>query len=46
MEKTILVAIDGSVYSANSLDYLARLFAADSSLRPPDLVRFCHDTNS
>ena len=33
MEKTILVAIDGSVYSANSLDYLARLFAADSSLR-------------
>ena len=32
MEKTILVAIDGSVYSANSLDYLARLFAADSSL--------------
>ena len=32
MEKTILVAIDGSVYSANSLDYLARLFAADSGL--------------
>ena len=27
MEKKILVAIDGSVYSSNSLDYLIRLFA-------------------
>ncbi len=27
MERTLLVAVDGSVYSSNSLDYLARLFA-------------------
>jgi nucleotide-binding universal stress UspA family protein len=32
MEKTILVAIDGSVYSSNSLDYLAKLFSADHNL--------------
>jgi nucleotide-binding universal stress UspA family protein len=32
MEKTILVAIDGSVYSGNSLDYLIKLFGADHSL--------------
>lgn len=32
MDKTILVAIDGSVYSSNSLDYLAKLFAADRKL--------------
>ncbi len=30
MEKKILVAIDGSVYSSNSLDYLIRLFKHDS----------------
>jgi nucleotide-binding universal stress UspA family protein len=27
MEKTILVAVDGSVYSGNSLDYLTKLFS-------------------
>ncbi len=32
MEKTILVAIDGSVSSCNSLDYLAKLFRSDSTL--------------
>ena len=32
MERTILVAIDGSVYSSNSLDYLAQLFGADRGL--------------
>ncbi|MDD2463002.1 MAG: universal stress protein [Desulfobulbus sp.] len=32
MDRTILVAIDGSVYSSNSLDYLAQLFAADRKL--------------
>lgn len=32
MERTILVAIDGSVYSSNSLDYLARLFGSDRGL--------------
>ncbi|MGD9948541.1 MAG: universal stress protein [Desulfobulbus sp.] len=32
MDRTILVAIDGSVYSSNSLDYLAKLFAADHKL--------------
>lgn len=32
MSRTILVAIDGSVYSSNSLDYLAKLFAADRTL--------------
>lgn len=32
MEKTILVAVDGSVYSGNSLDYLAKLFGPDRSL--------------
>lgn len=26
MKKKILVAVDGSVYSSNSLDYLIRLF--------------------
>ncbi len=30
MEKKILVAIDGSVFSSNSLDYLIRLFAHDN----------------
>lgn len=29
MEKKILVAVDGSVYSSNSLDYLIRLFGKD-----------------
>lgn len=32
MEKNILVAVDGSVYSGNSLDYLAKLFSADRTL--------------
>lgn len=32
MEKTVLVAIDGSVYSCNSLDYLAKLFSSDHNL--------------
>ena len=32
MEKTILVAIDGSVFSGASLDYLAKLFGSDHSL--------------
>lgn len=32
MEKKILVAIDGSVSSFNSLDYLIKLFASDSAL--------------
>ncbi|WP_028582958.1 universal stress protein [Desulfogranum mediterraneum] len=30
MEKKVLVAIDGSVYSSNSLDYLIKIFARDS----------------
>jgi len=32
MKKKILVAVDGSVYSSNSLDYLIRLFKNDSHL--------------
>nr|WP_320011791.1 universal stress protein [uncultured Desulfobulbus sp.] len=32
MNKTILVAIDGSVYSSNSLDYLAKIFGHDRNL--------------
>ncbi len=32
MDKKILIAIDGSVYSSNSLDYLIRLFKNDESL--------------
>ncbi len=32
MDKAILVAIDGSASSSNSLDYLARLFGADKNL--------------
>ncbi|MBV5318753.1 MAG: universal stress protein [Desulfobulbaceae bacterium] len=32
MEKTVLVAVDGSVYSCNSLDYLAKLFSSDRNL--------------
>lgn len=32
MEKTILVAVDGSVYSGNSLDYLTKLFGNDRRL--------------
>lgn len=32
MERTLLVAVDGSVYSSNSLDYLARLFAHDRDI--------------
>jgi len=32
MEKTILVAIDGSVYSGNSLEYLTKLFGPASGL--------------
>jgi nucleotide-binding universal stress UspA family protein len=30
MQKKILVAVDGSVYSSNSLDYLIRLFKTDA----------------
>jgi nucleotide-binding universal stress UspA family protein len=32
MNKKILVAIDGSIYSLNSIDYLVRLFREDPSL--------------
>lgn len=32
MKKKILVAVDGSVFSSNSLDYLIRLFAHDPDL--------------
>jgi nucleotide-binding universal stress UspA family protein len=32
MEKNILVAVDGSVYSSNSLDYLTKLFGAGHNL--------------
>ncbi len=32
MDKKILVAIDGSVYSLNSIDYLIRLFRGDKNL--------------
>lgn len=32
MKKKILVAVDGSVYSSNSVDYLIRLFKEDSNL--------------
>jgi len=32
MERTILVAVDGSVYSGNSLEYLIKLFGPDRSL--------------
>ncbi|BCO09556.1 hypothetical protein GF1_19320 [Desulfolithobacter dissulfuricans] len=32
MEKKILVAIDGSVYSSNSLDYLIKQFANDKDI--------------
>ncbi|MDH4319304.1 MAG: universal stress protein, partial [Desulfobulbaceae bacterium] len=32
MEKKILVAVDGSVYSSNSLDYLIRLFKSDTTI--------------
>jgi nucleotide-binding universal stress UspA family protein len=32
MEKTILVAVDGSVYSGNSLEYLTKLFGPDRNL--------------
>jgi nucleotide-binding universal stress UspA family protein len=32
MEKKLLVAIDGSVYSLNSIDYLIRLFREDKSI--------------
>lgn len=32
MERKILVATDGSVYSSNSLDYLIRLFKGDQSI--------------
>ena len=32
MKKKILVAVDGSVYSSNSIDYLIRLFKNDSNL--------------
>ncbi len=32
MERKILVAIDGSVYSSNSLDYLIRLFRYDTDI--------------
>lgn len=33
MEKKILVAVDGSIYSSNSLDYLIRLFRQDQSFK-------------
>ena len=39
MEKKILVAVDGSVYSSNSLDYLAKLFGPDRSLSDPPAER-------
>lgn len=32
MDKTVLVAIDGSVYSSNSLDYLIMMFSKDPHL--------------
>jgi nucleotide-binding universal stress UspA family protein len=32
MKKSVLVAIDGSVFSCNSLDYLAKIFGPDRSL--------------
>lgn len=32
MEKKILIAIDGSVYSLNSIDYLIRLFSDDPNI--------------
>ena len=32
MKKKILVAVDGSVYSSNSVDYLIRLFKKDPNL--------------
>lgn len=32
VDKTVLVAIDGSVYSSNSLDYLIRVFNKDPNL--------------
>ncbi|MCL2458086.1 MAG: universal stress protein [Desulfobulbus sp.] len=32
MEKNILIALDGSVYSGNSLEYIVKLFGSDSSL--------------
>jgi len=32
MEKNILIAIDGSVYSGNSLEYIVKLFGSDPSL--------------
>ena len=32
MNKKVLVAIDGSVYSLNSIDYLIRLFNEDNAL--------------
>ena len=32
MKKHILIALDGSVYSGNSLDYIVKLFGSDSSL--------------
>lgn len=32
MEKSVLVAIDGSVYSSNSLDYLLKIFGKDANL--------------
>ncbi|MDH3346952.1 MAG: universal stress protein [Desulfobulbaceae bacterium] len=32
MERKILVAVDGSVYSSNSLDYLIRLFGSNPSI--------------
>jgi len=31
-ERKILVAVDGSIYSANSVDYLSRMFTRDSGL--------------
>ncbi len=31
MDKTVLVAIDGSVYSSNSLDYLIKFFSTDDN---------------
>lgn len=33
MEKKILVAVDGSIYSSNSLHYITRLFSNDPSTR-------------
>lgn len=44
MNKQILVAVDGSVYSSNSLDYLIRLFRNNNNLKI-DLIGTIQDKN-